>query len=200
MPSSPWHRFVPALGPADPLPARPQRILMEGNPGGGKTTLAQEVAAILELPYVELDALAHGPNWTMRPSFEADVAGLAAGPRWVTEWQFDQVRDTLIENADLMVWLDLPRRTVMRQLGLRTVSRAIHRTELWAGNTEPPLHTVLTEPNHMLRWAWRIHADPASRMAVLAEQKPTLPIVRIPHNRAKREWLTHLAQMSRPHA
>jgi cytidylate kinase len=73
------------LGPDDPLPLRPHRIIVSGTSGSGKTTVAGRIAAVLGLPHVELDALFHGPGWTPRPTFEADVHEFAAGPRWVTE-------------------------------------------------------------------------------------------------------------------
>lgn len=119
---------MPTLRCTGPLPQRPRRILSEGSPGGSKSTLAQAIASALQIRYVEMDALAHGHNWTMRPSFHADVGELASQPSWVTEWQFDQVRDILTARDDLMVWLDLPRSTVLRQLDARTLSLQTHHT------------------------------------------------------------------------
>jgi adenylate kinase family enzyme len=51
------------------LPYRPARVLVAGTSGSGKLTLARHLAAVLELRYVELDALHHGQNWTPRPEF-----------------------------------------------------------------------------------------------------------------------------------
>jgi adenylate kinase family enzyme len=51
---------VPLLGAGDPLPSRPQRVLVAGTNGAGKTTLAGAVAEALGHPYVELDSLHHG--------------------------------------------------------------------------------------------------------------------------------------------
>lgn len=67
------------------------------------------------------------------------------GPRAgrVTEWQYGVVRDQLADRADLVVWLDLPRRSVMRQVVTRTVRRRFRREVLWNGNIEPPLHRIL---------------------------------------------------------
>jgi adenylate kinase family enzyme len=87
-----YSTLVPLLGPGDALPHRPQRVLVAGASGSGKTTLAGRIAAALHAPHVEIDSLFHGPNWTPRPSFEADVHRFAADSTWVTEWQYGAVR------------------------------------------------------------------------------------------------------------
>ena len=40
------------------------RILIKGGSGSGKSTLGRALAHHIGVPYVELDALHHGPNWT----------------------------------------------------------------------------------------------------------------------------------------
>jgi hypothetical protein len=52
----------------------------------------------------------------------------------------------------------------------------MRRTELWNGNIEPPLWTVLTDRDHLLRWAWRVYPKIANPVdAVLAG--PDAPVV-----------------------
>lgn len=41
---------------------RPRRILVAGTSGSGKNTLAAALASATGLPYIELDALRHGPG------------------------------------------------------------------------------------------------------------------------------------------
>ena len=65
------------------------------------------------------------------------------------------MRDLLADRADLLVWLDLPRVRVMRQVIRRTLRRRARRQPLWNGNLEPALWTVLRDPDHIVRWAWR---------------------------------------------
>ncbi|NAZ75731.1 AAA family ATPase [Kineococcus sp. T13] len=180
---------MPLLGPTDPLPHRPRRVLVAGTSGAGKTTLASRIATALQAPHVEIDALFHGPGWSARPSFEHDVHRFSAGPSWVSEWQYDQVRSHLAGRADLLVWLDLPRGRVLRQVVRRTLLRRLRRQVLWNGNVEPPLRTFLTDPEHIVRWAWRTHHHSAARVVRLLHERPELPVVRLRSHRQAQAWL-----------
>jgi adenylate kinase family enzyme len=71
----------------------PARVLVAGTSGVGKTTVARRTAEILNAPHVEIDGLFHGPGWTKRSEFRADVERLSDTPRWVTEWQYRDMRD-----------------------------------------------------------------------------------------------------------
>ena len=177
------------LGPEDPLPLRPSRVLVAGSSGSGKTTLAALVGRTLGLPHVEIDGLFHGPGWTPRPTFVEDVRRFAASPAWVTEWQYTQVRELLADRAELVVWLDLSRAAVLRQLVPRTLRRRLRRFELWNGNLEPPLRTIFTDPEHILRWAWATHGRTAGRIAELRQRRPELPVVRLRSRREVRRWV-----------
>ena len=168
---------MPVLAQDDPLPVRPRRVLVAGTSGAGKTTVARSLAGILHIPHVEIDALFHGPGWSRRDSFEADVRAFSAQPQWVTEWQYSAARELLAGRADLLVWLDLPRATVMYQVIRRTLSRRLRRTVLWNGNTEPALRTICTDPEHIVRWAWSTHHLTAPRVAALSARRPDLIIV-----------------------
>src|SRR3954452_9329331 len=142
------------LGADDPLPGRPHRVIVAGTSGAGKSTLAGRIGRSLAVSYTELDSLFHGPNWVPRATFRVEVEQLVAEPEWVSEWQYSAIRDLLADRADLLVWLDLPHRTVMRQVIVRTISRRLRREALWNGNTEGPLRTFFTDRDHIIRWAW----------------------------------------------
>lgn len=180
---------VPLLAADDPLPGCPRRVLVVGTSGSGKTTLAARLGEVLQVPHVEIDGLFHGPGWTRRPSFEDDVRRLAAGPAWVTEWQYSQVRALLASRADLLVWLDLPRRVVMSRVVRRTVRRQMRREVLWNGNTEPPLRTFLTDPDHIVRWAWRTHARTWARVMAACTSRPDLLVVRLTASAEVAAWV-----------
>lgn len=178
------------LTAVDELPLRPARILVAGTSGSGKSTLARGISTALAIPYFELDALHHGPSWTPRPEFAEEVATITSLAGWVTEWQYQAVRELLADRADLLVWLDLPRRVVMTRIARRTLGRRLRRTELWNANQEPPLHTIFFQPDHIIRWAWRTHAEHLDRITNCAAQHPDLVIVRLRSRADVAAWLS----------
>lgn len=190
---------MPLLGPTDPLPHRPRRVLVAGTSGSGKTTLAALIAETLTVPHIEIDALFHGPEWTPRPSFQEEVEQFSSGPAWVSEWQYDAVRGLLVDRADLLVWLDLPRATVMRQVVRRTLGRRLRRELLWNGNVEPPLRTFFTDREHIVRWAWSTHPQGPLRVAALLQEDPGQMVVRLRSHEEARAWLRGPLRLSADH-
>jgi adenylate kinase family enzyme len=141
---------------------------MVGISGSGKSTLGRQLAARLGVPFHELDAVFHQPGWVPLPEdqFRSRVAGLAAGHDWVIDGNYSAVLPLVWARADTVVWLDPPRRTAMRRLAWRTLSRLTHRTELWNGNTER-WRNLLTwdEQESVISWAWHRFPEYRQRYA-----------------------------------
>lgn len=180
---------MPVLDYRDHLPGRPERVLVGGTSGSGKTTLARRIADLIGAPHAELDALHHGPGWTVRPSFNANVASLAAHRTWVTEYQYVTARPLLLSRCDLLVYLLLPRSLVMARVLRRTIHRSLRREVLWNGNIELPLRTIFTDRDHVVRWAWRTHGSNAERIAELQATRPEVPVVVLRSGRHVTRWL-----------
>jgi adenylate kinase family enzyme len=171
-----------------------QRILVAGTSGAGKSTLARRLGQYLDLPYVELDALWHGPGWQPRPEFEADVAAFSAGPAWVTEAQYHSRLGTLLwERADTVVWLDYSRPVVMNRVLRRTWGRALTRRELWNGNRESMLRWML-DPEHPVRLNWTQHARKRRKFAGRVAAHPHLTVHHFHRPRETRRWLAALGR------
>lgn len=181
------------LSAEHPLPTRPQRVLIAGVTGSGKTTLARRIAARWDLRHVEIDALFHGPGWTPRPEFLDDVRAFAATERWVTEWQYtSQGTDSVLApRADLLVWLDYPYPVVRRRLLVRTFRRRVFRTQLWNGNVEPALwhRDAWSGENDILRWQKATRHKWSVRMPLIERDFPDLPVLRLTHPREAEQWL-----------
>ncbi len=127
-----------------------------------------------------------------------DVHALMGEEHWVTEWQYSSVRAVLASQADLMVWLDLPVATVMRQVTMRTLRRRLRREVLWNGNREPALWTLATKPDHIIRWAWKTRRRTAERIVALTNERPDLPVVRLTSHREARAWVAGPLTASSP--
>jgi adenylate kinase family enzyme len=180
---------VPWRSATDELTHRPNRIVIAGTSGSGKSTLARQIADVLDVEYFEIDALYHGPGWTANVDFVRRVSSRIAEPAWVTEWQYTAARDALADRADLMVWLDFPRHVVMLGVIRRTLKRSLLKLELWNGNREPPLRTIVSNRDHIVRWAWRTHAETARRVHACVRRHPNLNTV-ILHSRQEAEhWV-----------
>jgi len=135
-----------------------RRVSVVGASGAGKSTLARALARRLALPHVELDSIYHQADWVPLPAedFMARVAAAVAADRWVIDGNYSAVRPLIWAHADTVIWLDLPRRTVMRRLAWRTLRRVAGRAELWNGNRERLASMLSRNPGEsLLVWAWQ---------------------------------------------
>jgi adenylate kinase family enzyme len=128
----------------------------------------------------EVDALTSADGWVVDGNYRAVVAD---GPVW--------------QRADTVVWLDLPRRLVMRQVVARTLRRTIRREELWNGNREPIRNLYAWDPERsIIRWAWTQHRNYEQRFAS-AMSSPALShlaFVRFRDHVEAERWLAGVRQ------
>ena len=171
-----------------------RRVSVVGTSGAGKSTLAAELARRLGAPCVELDSVYHQAGWVPLPAAEyrARVAEAAAGECWVIDGNYSAVRDIVWARADTVVWLDLPRRTVMRRIIWRTLRRVAGRIELWNGNRERWRNFFTVDPQEsVIMWAWTRHATYRARYEAAAADPANahLRFVRLRRPAAVREFL-----------
>jgi adenylate kinase family enzyme len=168
----------------------PRRILVAGSSGAGKSTLARALARRLGIPYTEIDSLFHGPNWAPRETFVEDVTAIALSNEWVMEWQYSSVQELLLERAELLVCLDYSRPVVTSRVVRRTLRRSLRREELWNGNREPSLRSIVTDPDHVVRWSWStFERNRALMRDTEARDDLERRVVRLTTPRATRRWL-----------
>jgi len=153
-----------------------KRVNVKGTSGSGKTTFAQELARRLDLPFVELDALHHGPNWYQPTAEEfsarvrAEIDALPDG--WVIDGNYEgKLGELVLGQADTIVWLDLPFALKFRRVWRRTMVRIRDDIELWSGNKESwrgafwsrdSLFWWMTKTHfrHRREWPDRFEGDP----------------------------------------
>jgi adenylate kinase family enzyme len=176
-----------------------ERISVIGNSGSGKTRLAKRIADILGTTYVELDAIHHLAGWEpIDPElFTAEVDFIAKGATWVIDGNYRAVvmDGPVWQRADTVVWLDLPRRTVMRQVIGRTVRRTLRKEELWNGNRESLRNLYAWDPyKSIIRWAWTQHSKHEERFssAMASPAFSHITFVRLTSHHESERWLSGL--------
>jgi adenylate kinase family enzyme len=164
------------------------RISVVGGSCSGKTTLSRRLAARLGVPHIELDALHHGPNWDEAPAelLQQRVReALAEAPNgWVVDGNYHgKIGRLVLDQADLIVFLDPPYRTVLRRSLWRTFSRSITGYELWNGNRETFRHAF--SKDSIVLWVIRTHRPLRAKMA---ERLAGCEVVRLRSPRDVERW------------
>jgi adenylate kinase family enzyme len=170
-----------------------RKIAVVGASGSGKTTLARLLANRLSLPYVELDALCHGPNWEEASDAEMQprVRAAMASEGWVIDGNYERkLGDLVLEGADTVVWLDQPLALNLWRLSLRTTGRILRRTELWNGNRED-WRTAFVGRDSLFAWAVRSHRRFRRELPTRFTRAPLsqLELVRLRSPRAVAHWI-----------
>jgi adenylate kinase family enzyme len=145
-----------------------RNVLVVGICGVGKTTLARELADRLGIRHIEVDALRHGPQWSVRPELAGEVERLTAEPGWVADSDaYQEITGLLWSRADTVVWLDLAQPVVLARIAGRTFRRLLTRQQLWAGNTET-LRGLLSRRHPLVKVALDFRTRRARTRARLA--------------------------------
>jgi hypothetical protein len=89
--------------------------------------------------------------------FQAQVDEATRGAGWVVDGNyFGRLGESVLAQADLVVWLDPPLRTILARLTRRTVARIRSGEELWGTNRET-LRGAFLSRNSLFVWALKMH-------------------------------------------
>ena len=142
------------------------RVNVVGVSGSGKSTFAKQLAAKLDVPYVEMDALFWNPNWSESPDdvFFGRLRAALAQPRWVIDGNYDRTVPIKWERVTTVIWLDYSLTRTLLQGFKRAVFRAWTKPEIWpgTGNRESFRLTFFSKKSVLL-WSLRSHAKLRTR-------------------------------------
>jgi adenylate kinase family enzyme len=161
--------------------------------GNGGTVFARELAARLDVPFHELDALFWRPGWTETPAeeFRALVEPIVATDAWVIDGSYQgKLGDLVLRNADLVVWLDLPMYVWLPRQLRRTFRRIVGRERLWNGNRETVRNAFFSRDG-LLYWSLKWYR---LRRRAYPERLARFPSVRL---RSRGEVARFLSSASR---
>jgi adenylate kinase family enzyme len=175
-----------------PRPFPYHRVNVVGTSASGKTTFARALAARLNVPAVELDALHWEAGWTEAPLelLRQRVADATAGDGWVIDGNYSAVRDIVWARAEAVVWLDFPLRTVLWRYAVRTQRRIRTAEELWPGTgNRERLSMHLLSRDSLLWWILSTYRRRRRDYPPLLASNRRLASVRLRSARAAEAWL-----------
>jgi adenylate kinase family enzyme len=144
------------------------------------------------VPHVELDALFWKPSWEETPSdeFKERVSVAIGTDGWVVDGNYRSKLGMLVlDQADVVVWLDLPLTVTMRRLFRRTVRRVRTREELWGTNVDSWRGAFLSRDS-LFWWQLKTHFRWRRR---LPQTLATYPVVRLRSTREVERYLVDIA-------
>jgi adenylate kinase family enzyme len=166
-----------------------RRVVVIGSASGnGKTTFGRALAAKLDVPFVELDSLVHGPGWVETPDAELRtlVEPILAGEGWVVDGAYRRkLGDLVLRSAETVVWLDLPIRVWFPRLLRRTLRRIRGRETIWNDNRES-FRTAFWGRESLVGYAVRMHFDRRRRYP---RELAAYPVVRLRTPEEVERWL-----------
>ncbi len=174
------------------------RISIIGTTGSGKSTLAVQLARIMGMPCVELDAIHwQQPGWNpiSREQFQSEVAEAIRAERWVVEGGYSIVRPLIWARADTVLWLDYSFPVTLSRLLRRTTRRILSRELLWGSNRES-LQIALSRESILL-WLLKTHGPNRQKFAaqIALPENQHLCVFRFSSPQQAEAWLE--SQMAR---
>lgn len=119
-----------------------RRIHVIGNSCSGKSTFGEMLAARLNLPFVELDALNWESGWVGLndadpEEFERRISAATAGDEWLVAGSYESFcKRVFWPRLETVVWLDLPMALLIARMIQRSWARWRSKELLWGTNYE----------------------------------------------------------------
>ena len=160
-----------------------KRVMIVGQPGSGKSRLAQALGDRTGLPVVHIDKIHWQAGWVERS--KADKTRLCEeveqSERWIFEGGHSATWPSRVARADMLVWLDRP-------VALR-LWRVVRRAITGLGRTRSDMAEGCPEQLRTLpefiRYIWTTRNSGRAKLAKLAASAP--PGCQVVHLRSDRE-------------
>ena len=136
------------------------KINIIGTSGSGKTTFGKKLAEILDIPFLELDAIFWGSDWIF-PQDDELFPRLSAAleeENWVLDGNYSRTMAIKWEHVDIVIWLDYSFLRTVFQAFNRAITRIITQEELWPGTGNRETLRKLFSRQSILLWTITTYA------------------------------------------
>lgn len=163
------------------------RVAVIGCSGGGKSTLSQRLAKVLDARYICMDrAFFWLPGWVMRDRAEqrALIAKAIEADRWVMDGTNQSSFDIRLARTQVMIWVRMPRWLCLWGVFSRWLKHA--------GRTRPEMTPGCPEKidREFLRYVWNFDRTYVPVItARIEEHAPRMPVLMLKSRREMRRLL-----------
>ncbi|MDY4976662.1 MAG: AAA family ATPase [Clostridia bacterium] len=165
-----------------------KRMMIIGSPGSGKSTLAKLIAQKEGLPLVHLDKLFWQEGWVETPAEEFDrrLAEAVDKDAWVIDGNYTRTISMRLKRADMVVFLDYPRRICMWRICKR-ILKHYGRTRSDMGSGCPERFDV-----SFLQYVWNFRKHSREKILALLTDAKGKQIVHIQNKKEYRHFVKGL--------
>lgn len=130
------------------------KINIIGTSGSGKSTFGRKLAENLSLPFLEMDAIFWGPDWTSPDDKElfSKLTSALEGENWVLDGNYTRTLPIKWDNIDIVIWLDFSFLRTLYQAVTRAFARIITREEIWPGTGNRETFGKLFSRDSIILW------------------------------------------------
>lgn len=102
----------------------PQRVVVIGSSGAGKSTFARRLGDITGLPVTHIDQLFWQPGWVQTPTetYHRRLAEVVARDRWIIEGVNPGTLDLRLPRTDRLIWLHRGRAACLWRVARRVAA------------------------------------------------------------------------------
>ncbi len=138
------------------------KINVVGTSASGKSTFSQRLSNILNSPYIEMDKIFWGPNWSL-PTDDEFFKKLKIElhqDKWILDGNYTRSIPIKWENVETVIWLDYPFVTTLFRAIKRALLRSLTKEELWegTGNRESFKKSFFSQESIIL-WMIKTHGQ-----------------------------------------
>ncbi len=131
-----------------------KKINVIGTSGSGKSTIAKELSKRLNYPYIEMDAVFWGKNWSEPPDeiFFKNLRQALERESWVLDGNYTRSMPIKWQKVDTVVWVDYNFARTLYQAVSRAINRIITQKELWPGTGNRESFKMLFSKDSIVLW------------------------------------------------